>query len=445
MKSIKAILLINAFLFLISPCYALTGSIRPARMILYPVIKSNEIALINSSVEINNANNISVTVNLSSYGNIYLEEEGFELQPNETRRVNFTIFLLKEGDYNFDISAQFSAENEFPVGVGSEIIIHATANETATNNNPPSKPFLLSPSDGMNLTPREITLSWEYSNDPDSRTIAYYYEVDNSNDFSSPEISGWTLKNSKRITPNPGEWYWRITASDGLYNATSDTRKFYIAANYTGANLQTTTTTIASGSGGSSYPNTTLQNNGNTSSSTQNPSSNITGLTGSIRPPRMILRGEAPCNITGWVDVSNVNDFPIFVETKAIGDFSYVIKLSEKSFTLGSNETRRVNFTIPVAKAGNYTTEIYFIFSPAGKKEPNLVLSSEIMIFTNQSTSTTSTTTIASNPTGMSISVIGIGAVALVAIIAIFMLFVKKKEPLGKRMVKKWRKEKYFG
>ncbi|MEM5828965.1 MAG: hypothetical protein QW480_01865 [Candidatus Aenigmatarchaeota archaeon] len=505
---LESLLLIFSIILILSTnAFALTGSIRPARMILYPNITNNTINLINGSIFVSNVNDIPVNVSISTSGNIDTDATFFTLYPNQEREVKFNIFIWMPGNYSMSIGATFSAENEISVGVGSEIIVYANGSSVANNNKAPSKPSLISPANKtfINASETTITLEWSSASDEDSSILAYYYEVDDSQDFSSPLTYGWTLKREKSITLRDGAWYWRVKVTDGKYENVSDTWVIFIGSynvtttttststtsttttipttttttiqqnNTTQGNntmtstttttLQTTSTTTSTstttilssyggGSGGSSAGSssqsftstttilTTISNNTQSNSSFENVTEEP--LIGSIRPPRMVLRCEAPCNLSGWIEVSNVNNYSIKVKTQLIGDFYDKIKLSEREFELGVDEKKIVNFTIPISVGGNYESTIVFIFSPLEKSEPNLALASDIIIIANQSTNFTTTTIKEGNaPSGMIVAIARYGAIALVVIvaIAIFIIWNRRKEPLGKKMIKKWMKK----
>ena len=104
----------------------------------------------------------------------------------------------------------------------------------------------------------------------------------------------------------------------------------------------------------------------------------IFALSASIQPPKMILRGEAPGSVSGFVDVMNPNNESITVDVNVTGDIMGMVQLSNESFILDSNETQKVDFTINLEEGGEYIGEILFFFTP--EEGQGVALSSQIIV-----------------------------------------------------------------
>ena len=225
----RLIITLIFLLILIQSVHAIGVYIRPPSMIFRPDIKSNVITTIDSSVEVKNPNDYPVVITPSAAGPIeLLDDQPFALQVDELRNINFTIAISRWGNYYGKVSARFSAEHHLPYTISSDITIRAMTNETGINNDPPTKPQLLLPTNNS-MQGNAITLSWEASQDSDGNKLMYYYYIDDNDDFSSPESSGWRLKTEKKINlANGGTYYWKITAFDGLYEVSSGLWQFSI-------------------------------------------------------------------------------------------------------------------------------------------------------------------------------------------------------------------------
>ena len=106
---------------------ALTGSIRNARMILYP-----EVGFFGTSIEktilVENVNDVPVKVLLENSGKIIkLIDKEFILEAGTNKKARFKINLRKPGDYEERINVFFESFEEKKPGVvlSSTIIIHA--------------------------------------------------------------------------------------------------------------------------------------------------------------------------------------------------------------------------------------------------------------------------------------------------------------------------------
>jgi LPXTG-motif cell wall-anchored protein len=105
----------------------------------------------------------------------------------------------------------------------------------------------------------------------------------------------------------------------------------------------------------------------------------IFALSASIQPPKMVLRGEAPGSVSGFVDVMNPNNMTVTVNVTAAGGIAGLAYISNSSMTLESNETKKVNFDIMLTDSGNYTGELLFAFRPAAGGQ-GIALSSQISV-----------------------------------------------------------------
>jgi PGF-pre-PGF domain-containing protein len=278
-------------LFLIGISFGLEGSIQPARAIYYPNITLNQINIVNGSVIVKNNNNISVQVFMSSSNNVDVEIDNFTLQPNENKIVNYKIFIWEAKEYELYVSASFSAEG-FSVGVGSDIIVFPNSTGNAQNQNPPSKPQLISPLNEslINQSRVDVVFEWSNSTDSDSQTIAYILEISNNPSFSSSSAYS-TLKNYKKVSLNDGKWYWRVKSFDGKNYNLSETRVLYIG-NYNSTTTTTTSTVI---------PTTTtiLGNSPTTTTSTTIPSNVSYSTTTTTIPTTTTTSTTIPQNYGG--------------------------------------------------------------------------------------------------------------------------------------------------
>lgn len=114
----------------------------------------------------------------------------------------------------------------------------------------------------------------------------------------------------------------------------------------------------------------------------------IFALSASIQPPKMVLRGEAPGSVSGFVDVMNPNNESVTVDVTPRGDIAGLLELSNTNITLEFNETKRVDFDIELKSPGNYTGEILFVFKPP--EGQGIALSSQIIVIAQAKSGTTS-------------------------------------------------------
>ncbi len=457
-KKMKYILLALLFgLLLASTTYAVTATISPVREILNVNIKSSEFTTLEKYVEVSNKNNFTVVVSFSPYGlDIELEKDKVTLAPNQTERVKYWVLISKEGNYSGGVTAYFSAPGKIPVSLSSELIIHAVENGSAVNDEAPTRPILLNPGEGETIND-SVTLRWSSSSDPDNNTVVYYYFVDDNQDFSSPEISGWTLKNETTILPpKSGTLYWKVVASDGVHNVSSNSSWFVSETettttlpgsqvNLTVNDTETTTTvpsSTGSSSGSSGFAGGGTSSDNEQEQTNQSDEVNYTSLRGYIRPPKMILRGD-PGTFTGSIEVKNINDFPITVKTKSMGDLEGNIVFDKSKIDLGVNESTQIKFTTIVGIPGRYVTDLVFIFSPKGKEEPNIALATQLILIVNQtqgegSNETTTTVNASKSPTGFLTLKTGIALVGLVVVVIVVLVwYVRFREPSWKRRLRK--------
>lgn len=84
---------------------------------------------------------------------------------------------------------------------------------------PPPAPTLVSPGGGTMTTDNTVDLDWSDVSDP-STPVEYQVQVDNNNDFSSPEYdSGWiAVSNAATSALDYDTYYWRARAKDSVNN-----------------------------------------------------------------------------------------------------------------------------------------------------------------------------------------------------------------------------------
>jgi hypothetical protein len=94
---------------------------------------------------------------------------------------------------------------------------------------PPTKPRLLFPVDNLVTNNKQITIMYSSSTDTGSGISHYVLQVDNNNDFSSPEINVKISTTLYTIVLADGRYYWRVIAYDKAGNSNvSDVRSFVI-------------------------------------------------------------------------------------------------------------------------------------------------------------------------------------------------------------------------
>jgi len=214
-------------LLIIQTVHAISGSIKPPRMILRENVSINQVTVIPSSVEVSNPNNFAINVTMSGSDIIQIDTASFNLNSGQSKTVDFDILIPGPGNYSGDVSAVFSASAKIPVALSSEVIVYAEEGEVATNAHSPTKPILINPENGDSNHENQIDLVWNPSSDADGDSILYYFDVDNNKDFSSPEFHGLTSGTQRSIVVNYGvRYFWKITVFDGQHNVSSDIWNF---------------------------------------------------------------------------------------------------------------------------------------------------------------------------------------------------------------------------
>lgn len=97
-------------------------------------------------------------------------------------------------------------------------------------NNAPSIPALLFPSNNMLCIDNVLLFDWEKSTDPDSDAITYEVQVATDNQFSNIVHAASSKDTNREITLEKGEaYYWRVRAKDtkGDESEYSITWQFY--------------------------------------------------------------------------------------------------------------------------------------------------------------------------------------------------------------------------
>jgi len=91
----------------------------------------------------------------------------------------------------------------------------------------------------------------------------------------------------------------------------------------------------------------------------------------------------APAVVTKDFDVGNFYDFPIDVVLQSKGNISELIEIQESSFTLQSNETKNIEYTLTIKQPGIYTGGIV-IEVEAEKGGASLVYQSDLAVIANR-------------------------------------------------------------
>ena len=97
--------------------------------------------------------------------------------------------------------------------------------EVLPDNDPPSIPVLVIPADGATVTDSPITIHWNRSNDPEGDNLTYYVYGGNATDPTTL-LNITTLNFSSFGGLSAGTWYWKVLASDGIENSTSNASSF---------------------------------------------------------------------------------------------------------------------------------------------------------------------------------------------------------------------------
>ncbi len=116
------------FLFLIigvSSVSAITGNIINARIVLNSDVGQS----VNGSLKIENVNNIPITVELITSGDLAtslkLNQTSFTLQPNEKKEIGFTIKSDSDGTTETIINVRFKEDNGEEVSISANVILIA--------------------------------------------------------------------------------------------------------------------------------------------------------------------------------------------------------------------------------------------------------------------------------------------------------------------------------
>lgn len=109
------------------------------------------------------------------------------------------------------------------------VVVLAIACNPETENNVPTTPRLLYPTDKLLCTDTQLNLQWSVATDQDNDIITYDLEVATDVDFTQVvhEISGTAITQS--LTFERGVvYYWRVAATDGLNSSDySSVFRFY--------------------------------------------------------------------------------------------------------------------------------------------------------------------------------------------------------------------------
>ncbi|NHZ71933.1 MAG: PQQ-binding-like beta-propeller repeat protein, partial [Aquificales bacterium] len=115
-----------------------------------------------------------------------------------------------------------SADNHRSLNNNASIV--ANFRVSTVENEPPQKPTLVSPGNGVVLNSRTVGLSWQAGADDGlpNATPDYLVQIDNNSNFSSPEAQiGWGYTNTSWTTTldDDGVYYWRVVQGDGALNS----------------------------------------------------------------------------------------------------------------------------------------------------------------------------------------------------------------------------------
>ena len=131
MSKSKIILVISALfaLMLIANVYAITGSIQGGRMIITAQTGES----VERSIVVRNVNDADVDINLTVSGdlvdNVVLNEDAFTLEPDEEKRVYFTIEADEFGESETRINVKFTPSE------GNGVILSAVITFVASGEN----------------------------------------------------------------------------------------------------------------------------------------------------------------------------------------------------------------------------------------------------------------------------------------------------------------------
>lgn len=99
---------------------------------------------------------------------------------------------------------------------------------------------------------------------------------------------------------------------------------------------------------------------------------------------RVEIFSPVPAVVTKDFYVGNFYDFPIDIVLQPVGDIPELIEISESSFTLQSNETKNIEYTLTISEPGVYTGGIV-INVQAEDRGPTLAYQSDLAVIANKS------------------------------------------------------------
>jgi len=123
-----------------------------------------------------------------------------------------------------------------------------------SDTTPPTTPSLLSPSSGYLTNNPAISFSWTAASDSDSGVKDYQIQIDNNNDFSSPERDVYVASTSYSTSLSDNVYYWRVRARDNANNLGSFTSPWSFTIDSTPP-----TVTVISPNGGENWQAGTSQ------------------------------------------------------------------------------------------------------------------------------------------------------------------------------------------
>jgi hypothetical protein len=231
--------LFSAFLALASDAGATNAYIRPPLFSFQVSYKTNQVNVIESSIELMNKDTYDVVVTLAAVGDLEGKTDfpanNIILRPNEVRNAYFIVFLQNYGFYQGGISVTYKKVDgwSYPNMLTADVSIAAQPNGTAQNNYAPSIFNLVYPPNAYNFHGTNITLIWSQATDMDRNPVLYNYQIDDNSDFSSPEYSGYTIGTERNIDVSFDKktYYWRVIATDGVHNVTSSDYRTIVTRN----------------------------------------------------------------------------------------------------------------------------------------------------------------------------------------------------------------------
>jgi hypothetical protein len=119
-------------------------------------------------------------------------------------------------------------------GGSDDLEFPSTPSPAPEENNAPSVPSLVSPTNELKCTETSLDFSWNASTDPDKDDVSYNIQIATNNSFNANLQVLSTSKTSANFTLLKGvAYYWRVNASDTKKNASaySPIWKFYSEGN----------------------------------------------------------------------------------------------------------------------------------------------------------------------------------------------------------------------